>query len=99
MKQIPFTADLLTTSGMQLAMLVQPLALPHPSEEPIQVLMISFFEVSASGVIFCLSASHRCFLYLCFFFFKEVRTLLYLSQMFDGLLATCDTSVWGKVAY
>ncbi|KAK7280562.1 hypothetical protein RJT34_25626 [Clitoria ternatea] len=35
--QIPFTADLLTTSGMQLAMLVQPLALPHPSEEPIQV--------------------------------------------------------------
>lgn len=50
MKQIPFTADLLTTSGMQLAMLVQPLALPHPSEEPIQVLMISFFEVSASGV-------------------------------------------------
>ncbi|KAF7809382.1 protein transport protein Sec24-like [Senna tora] len=35
--QIPFTADLLTTSGMQLALLVQPLALPHPSEEPIQV--------------------------------------------------------------
>ncbi|XP_027367987.1 protein transport protein Sec24-like At4g32640 isoform X2 [Abrus precatorius] len=35
--QIPVTADLLATSGMQLAMLVQPLALPHPSEEPIQV--------------------------------------------------------------
>lgn len=35
--QIPFTADLLATSGMQLAMIVQPLALPHPSEEPIQV--------------------------------------------------------------
>ncbi|KAL9317068.1 hypothetical protein ACSQ67_013585 [Phaseolus vulgaris] len=35
--QVPCTADLLTTSGMQLAMLVQPLALPHPSEEPIQV--------------------------------------------------------------
>ncbi|MED6150036.1 hypothetical protein PIB30_068249 [Stylosanthes scabra] len=35
--QIPFTADLLGTSGMQLALLVQPLALPHPSEEPIQV--------------------------------------------------------------
>ncbi|KAJ4841124.1 hypothetical protein Tsubulata_003768 [Turnera subulata] len=35
--QIPCTADLLNTSGMQLALLVQPLALPHPSEEPIQV--------------------------------------------------------------
>lgn len=35
--QIPCTADLLVTSGMQLALLVQPLALPHPSEEPIQV--------------------------------------------------------------
>ncbi|MED6107551.1 hypothetical protein PIB30_015082 [Stylosanthes scabra] len=35
--QIPFTSDLLGTSGMQLALLVQPLALPHPSEEPIQV--------------------------------------------------------------
>ncbi|KAK2424953.1 protein transport protein Sec24 [Trifolium repens] len=37
MKQIPFTADLLTMPVMQLAMLVQPLALPHPSEELIQV--------------------------------------------------------------
>lgn len=35
--QVPCTADLLATSGMQLALLVQPLALPHPSEEPIQV--------------------------------------------------------------
>ncbi|XP_021741740.1 protein transport protein Sec24-like At4g32640 [Chenopodium quinoa] len=35
--QIPCTADLLGTSGMQLALLVQPFALPHPSEEPIQV--------------------------------------------------------------
>ncbi|XP_073136765.1 protein transport protein SEC24 B-like isoform X2 [Henckelia pumila] len=35
--QIPCTADLLSTSGMQLALLVQPLALPHPSEEPIQI--------------------------------------------------------------
>ncbi|KNA05597.1 hypothetical protein SOVF_188880 [Spinacia oleracea] len=35
--QIPCTADLLGTSGMQLALLVQPLTLPHPSEEPIQV--------------------------------------------------------------
>ncbi|KAK0600581.1 hypothetical protein LWI29_016299 [Acer saccharum] len=35
--QIPCTNDLLTTSGMQLALLVQPLALPHPSEEAIQI--------------------------------------------------------------
>ncbi|KAJ0745650.1 putative Zinc finger, Sec23/Sec24-type, sec23/Sec24, trunk domain, sec23/Sec24, helical [Helianthus annuus] len=35
--QIPCTSDLLNTSGMQLALLVQPLALPHPSEEPIQI--------------------------------------------------------------
>ncbi|CAN8327041.1 unnamed protein product [Cochlearia groenlandica] len=35
--QIPCTADLLSTSGMQLALMVQPMALPHPSEEPIQV--------------------------------------------------------------
>ncbi|KAI3801197.1 hypothetical protein L1987_29301 [Smallanthus sonchifolius] len=35
--QIACTSDLLTTSGMQLALLVQPLALPHPSEEPIQI--------------------------------------------------------------
>ncbi|XP_071700690.1 protein transport protein SEC24 C-like [Rutidosis leptorrhynchoides] len=35
--QIACTTDLLNTSGMQLALLVQPLALPHPSEEPIQI--------------------------------------------------------------
>ncbi|CAI9754037.1 unnamed protein product [Fraxinus pennsylvanica] len=35
--QIPCTVDVLSTSSMQLALLVQPLALPHPSEEPIQV--------------------------------------------------------------
>ncbi|XWS57646.1 hypothetical protein CRYUN_Cryun09bG0191300 [Craigia yunnanensis] len=35
--QIPCTADLLTNCGMQLALLAQPLALPHPSEEPIAV--------------------------------------------------------------
>ncbi|KAI4313465.1 hypothetical protein L6164_026446 [Bauhinia variegata] len=46
--QIPFTADLLGTSGMQLALLVQPLALPHPSEEPIQV--VDFGE---SGPVRC----------------------------------------------
>ncbi|XP_062203524.1 protein transport protein SEC24 B-like [Phragmites australis] len=37
MNQIPCTGDLLTTSGMPLALLVQPFALPHPSEEPIQL--------------------------------------------------------------
>ncbi|MFS7906622.1 hypothetical protein Hanom_Chr01g00061411 [Helianthus anomalus] len=31
-------SNLLTTSGMQLALLVQPLALPHPSKEPTQVM-------------------------------------------------------------
>lgn len=46
--QIPCTADLLTTSGMQLALLVQPLALSHPSEEPIQV--VDFGE---SGPVRC----------------------------------------------
>lgn len=35
--QIPCTGDLLTTSSMPLALLVQPFALPNPSEEPIQV--------------------------------------------------------------
>ncbi|KZV15102.1 protein transport protein Sec24-like [Dorcoceras hygrometricum] len=35
--QIPCTVDLLSTSAMQLALLVQPLALPHPSEEAVQV--------------------------------------------------------------
>ncbi|XP_061990239.1 protein transport protein SEC24 C-like isoform X2 [Rosa rugosa] len=46
--QIPCTADLLTTSGMQLALLVQPLALPHPSEEPIQVV-----DLGESGPVRC----------------------------------------------
>ncbi|CAK9176515.1 unnamed protein product [Ilex paraguariensis] len=46
--QVPCTADLLTTSGMQLALLVQPFALPHPSEEPIQV--VDFGE---SGPVRC----------------------------------------------
>ncbi|KAF8404084.1 hypothetical protein HHK36_008961 [Tetracentron sinense] len=36
--QIPCTGDLLATSSMPLALMVQPLALPHPSEEPIQVI-------------------------------------------------------------
>uniref|UniRef100_A0A7N0TRM7 Uncharacterized protein n=1 Tax=Kalanchoe fedtschenkoi TaxID=63787 RepID=A0A7N0TRM7_KALFE len=46
--QIPCTSDILSTSGMQLALLVQPLAIPHPSEEPIQV--VDFGE---SGPIRC----------------------------------------------
>ncbi|KAG5522496.1 hypothetical protein RHGRI_034613 [Rhododendron griersonianum] len=45
---IPCTVDLLTTSGMQLALMVQPLALPHPSEEPIQ--LVDFGE---SGPVRC----------------------------------------------
>ncbi|XP_027095162.2 protein transport protein SEC24 C [Coffea arabica] len=35
--QVPCTVDLLNTSAMQMALLVQPMALPHPSEEPIQI--------------------------------------------------------------
>jgi protein transport protein SEC24 len=35
--QIPCTGDLLTMSGMSLALMIQPFSLPHPSEEPIQV--------------------------------------------------------------
>lgn len=46
--QIPCTADLLSTSAMQLALLVQPFALLHPSEEPIQV--VDFGE---SGPVRC----------------------------------------------
>ncbi|XP_044499274.1 protein transport protein Sec24-like At4g32640 isoform X2 [Mangifera indica] len=46
--QIPCTNDLLATSGMQLALLVQPLALHHPSEEAIQV--VDFGE---SGPVRC----------------------------------------------
>ncbi|KAJ4952663.1 hypothetical protein NE237_029495 [Protea cynaroides] len=46
--QIPCTGDLLTTSGMQLALMVQPLALPHPSEEPIQVV-----DFGDSGPVRC----------------------------------------------
>ncbi|CAA2975078.1 transport Sec24-like At4g32640 [Olea europaea subsp. europaea] len=41
--QIPCTVDVLSTSSMQLALLVQPLALPHPSDEPIQV--VDFGEI------------------------------------------------------
>ena len=37
MSTIPNTGDLLSSSGMPLTIVVQPLALPHPEEEPIQV--------------------------------------------------------------
>ncbi|XP_065854000.1 protein transport protein SEC24 B-like [Euphorbia lathyris] len=46
--QIPCTVDLVNTSGMQLSLLVQPLALPHPSEEPVQ--LVDFGE---SGPVRC----------------------------------------------
>ncbi|KAL3338292.1 hypothetical protein AABB24_030437 [Solanum stoloniferum] len=46
--QIPCTSDLLTTSAMQLSLLVQPLALPHPSEQPIQVV-----DFGDSGPVRC----------------------------------------------
>ncbi|KAM3273269.1 hypothetical protein ACQJBY_042927 [Aegilops geniculata] len=48
MNQIPCTGDLLTTSGMPLAIMVQPFALPHPSEEAIQ--LVDFGEM---GLIRC----------------------------------------------
>ncbi|XP_047956910.1 protein transport protein Sec24-like At4g32640 [Salvia hispanica] len=48
LNQVPCTVDLLSTSKMQLALLVQPLALPHPSEEPIHV--VDFGE---SGPVRC----------------------------------------------
>ncbi|XP_042386495.1 protein transport protein Sec24-like At4g32640 [Zingiber officinale] len=48
LNQIPCTGDLLSTSGMPLTLMVQPLSLPHQSEEPIQV--VDFGE---SGPIRC----------------------------------------------
>lgn len=48
LNQIPCSGDLLSTSGMPLALMVQPFALPHPSEEPIQV--VDFGE---SGPVRC----------------------------------------------
>ncbi|KAL6630501.1 hypothetical protein ACP70R_028574 [Stipagrostis hirtigluma subsp. patula] len=41
--QIPCSGDLLTSSGMPLALMVQPFCLPHPSEEPIQ--LVDFGEI------------------------------------------------------
>ncbi|XP_019239290.1 PREDICTED: protein transport protein Sec24-like At4g32640 [Nicotiana attenuata] len=48
LNQIPCTVDFLTTSAMPWALLVQPLALPHPSEEPLPV--VDFGE---SGPVRC----------------------------------------------
>ncbi|KAJ4717142.1 Protein transport protein Sec24-like [Melia azedarach] len=48
LSQIPCTGDLLKLSSIPLALIVQPLALPHPSEEPIQV--VDFGE---SGPVRC----------------------------------------------
>ncbi|BBN17285.1 protein transport protein SEC24 [Marchantia polymorpha subsp. ruderalis] len=48
LNQIPCSGDLLNTSGMPLAIMVQPFALPHPSEEPIQI--VDFGE---SGPVRC----------------------------------------------
>jgi protein transport protein SEC24 len=48
LNQIPCSGDLLGTSGMPLAVMVQPFALPHPSEEPIRV--VDFGE---SGPVRC----------------------------------------------
>ncbi|KAH7387746.1 hypothetical protein KP509_16G039000 [Ceratopteris richardii] len=48
LNQIPCSGDLLANSGMPLALMVQPLALPHPMEEPVQV--VDFGE---SGPVRC----------------------------------------------
>ncbi|KAI0523034.1 hypothetical protein KFK09_005424 [Dendrobium nobile] len=43
MNQIPCSGDLLSTSSMPLVLLVQPMAIPNPDEEPIQV--VDFGEI------------------------------------------------------
>ncbi|XP_042467739.1 protein transport protein Sec24-like At4g32640 isoform X1 [Zingiber officinale] len=48
LNQIPCTGDLLSTSSMPFALMVQPLALPHPSDDPIPV--VDFGE---SGPVRC----------------------------------------------
>ncbi|XP_024531752.1 protein transport protein Sec24-like At4g32640 [Selaginella moellendorffii] len=53
--QVPCTADLLNTSKMPLALIIQPLALPHVNEEPIKV--VDFGE---SGPVRC----NRCKAYI-----------------------------------
>ncbi|MCO5560069.1 hypothetical protein L7F22_013675 [Adiantum nelumboides] len=55
LSQIPCSGDLLANSGMPLALMVQPLALPHPMEEPIQV--VDFGE---NGPVRCI----RCKAYI-----------------------------------
>ncbi|KAK1280737.1 Protein transport protein Sec24-like [Acorus gramineus] len=48
LSQIPCSSDLLTTSGMPLVLMVQPLAIPHPNDDPIQI--VDFGE---SGPVRC----------------------------------------------
>ncbi|PKA54480.1 Protein transport protein Sec24-like CEF [Apostasia shenzhenica] len=48
LNQVPCTGDLLETSCMPLALMVQPLSLPHPSEEPIHVV-----DLGESGPLRC----------------------------------------------
>ncbi|CAM6106579.1 unnamed protein product [Calypogeia fissa] len=48
LNQIPCSGDLLGTSGMPLALMVQPFAMPHPSDDPIQI--VDFGE---SGPVRC----------------------------------------------
>ncbi|KAI5067109.1 hypothetical protein GOP47_0017637 [Adiantum capillus-veneris] len=55
LNQIPCSGDLLANSGMPLALMVQPLALPHPMEEPIHV--VDFGE---NGPVRCI----RCKAYI-----------------------------------
>ncbi|KAG6510196.1 hypothetical protein ZIOFF_028205 [Zingiber officinale] len=52
LNQIPCTGDLLSTSGMPLTLMVQPLSLPHQSEEPIQVIICIFIVFIFSCLIF-----------------------------------------------
>ena len=81
LQQIPCTVDLLTTSGMQLALLVQPLALPHPSEEPIQVMIdrfifVSFFNFLVNGFVFTFMFAYLSFIYT--YIYKKILALFNL---------------------
>ncbi|KAJ4810599.1 Protein transport protein sec24 [Rhynchospora pubera] len=51
MNQIPCNGEILTQSCMPLALMVQPFALPHPSEEPIQ--LVDFGEMGPVRCIRC----------------------------------------------
>jgi protein transport protein SEC24 len=51
LNQIPCNGDILTQSCMPLALMVQPFALPHPLEEPIQ--LVDFGEIGPVRCIRC----------------------------------------------